>query len=312
MKASIVKRVRKGWLFFAANLFLLMMAIGGLHAQSWNDTIDSTHVVKKPKLSIFLHERFFKPPVIVPVHKEIIKGFFRPHLLSIRDFEIKPLAGKPKDWAFIILLFCSGLVVWVQVYYRRRLNQVFRAVLTPRLFNQVARGGEVYDERITVNLFVVFIFMLPLFIYEINQFVFGVPVNKGVPYGYLIFYGELMLLVAVFYALKMLALRIVGVVFKTSEVTSSYILTHFIFNLTEGILLIPFMAIVIFNDSYLVLKISLVLYGIMFLYRLIRGFIIGMSETRFSILYLLVFFLAIEILPLLVIWKIVVKYYLEV
>ncbi len=289
-----------------ANLFLFVFFPLNADAQALADTAIRKDTVPLVQYSVFLNRSIFERIDTTVAPK--IPTFFRPHQLNAKTMAPLARMNKTKDWAYVILFGCFGLLAWMQYYFRKRLEQLFRAFLTGRYFNQLVRSGDIYNERLTVNLFFIFIFTLPLLLFEINVFYGLIPI-PDMPFGNMILYVIFMAVVLLVYGGKILALHLSGLIFKTQELTAEYILTHYIFNLMEGLVLLPFLLIVLATSSLVSLKILLVIIAGISIYRMLRGFLIGMREAQYSVFYMLIFFFTLEIMPLLLFWKILQKNY---
>lgn len=228
--------------------------------------------------------------------------FFSPHALKV--FSKGPLDRKKgiHDWAFTVLVISFLLYAGVQFRQGKRLTQIYRAFLASRFLSQMMRGTDLYKERITYNLFMIFLLATPLFLYELNVFYGFYPV-KELPWEAFILYLEIFLLNAILYYTKVLVIRMAGVIFKTTDVTAEYFYTLLIFSLIQGLLMLVITSIVVFTGSLLVLQAGTFFVCLIYAYQLLRGFFIGLKNSTYSFFYLVLFFFTIEIMPLLVIVK---------
>ena len=289
-----------------ANLFLFGIFPLMTDAQALSDTAIKKDTVPVIRYSVFLNQSIYSK---IDTAKAVeIPSFFKPHQLTASSMNPVKRIKKTNDWAYVILFSCFGLLAWMQFYFRKRLEQLFRAFLTGRYFNQLIRSGDIYNERLTVNLFLIFILTLPLLLFEMNTFYKLIPV-PDMPFGNMILYIIFMAIVLLVYGGKILMLHLSGLIFKTQGLTAEYILTHYIFNLMEGLVLLPFLLIVLATSSLLSLEILLVLIACISAYRMLRGFLIGLREAQYPVFYMLIFFFTLEIMPLLVFWKILQKNY---
>lgn len=306
--------VPRDWLSGAANLFLFFLLFSGsLTAQ---DTAaiqcpmklpepDSQLVIKKkhPLISDSVQALFDRSPVV-----EKTPVFYYPHNLKAGKIVPRPNVRRQYEWAFLILFLCISGLAWTRYYFNRRFRQIFQVFLSGRYYNQLVRSGDVYTERISVNLFLIFVLTVPLLIFQFNyQYsIFSLPDS---PFGNILPYSFILLGVLILYSLKMLCIHLCGLIFKTGELTTEYMITNYVFNLIEGLVLLPLLIVIVFTGSELFLQISIGVFFLVFIYRLLRSLSIGLKGSRYPIIYLLMFFLSIEILPLLVIWKLVANNY---
>jgi len=232
-----------------------------------------------------------------------IQSYFAPHSLPVKNLNEQNRRKNIHNWAFIILIIGFSLLAGIQIAYHKRMQQVLKAFVASRFLNQLTRGGDFYKERITYNLYLIFLIVFPLYLYELNQYYQLFPLPRR-PYTEVLLYLELFVLNLLVYFLKVFLLRSAGNIFKTREITGEYLMTHFIFSLTEGLIILLFLGFIIFSQSFLALQISIIVLLLVYAFQLGRGFVIGLKNTGYSILYLFVFFFTIEILPVLFLVKV--------
>ncbi len=232
----------------------------------------------------------------------IRKRFFQGHLLQPDGSQSGELRSFRQDWIFIVLVVAFLLLAAVQFQYPRRFSQVIRAFSTARYMNQLSRGGDFYRERITYNLFLIFLLTFPLLLFVINQFYALYPLSRR-PFTEFLFYLELFLLNLLLYSGKILAIRSAGSLFKTGDISSEYQLTHFVFSLVQGVFLLFLVSLVVYTRTLWVLQAGLGLFALIYIYQLFRGVIIGMGSKGYPLFYLIIYFFTLELLPLIVLYK---------
>jgi hypothetical protein len=183
-----------------------------------------------------------------------------------------------------ILLMCFIILAWVQVFYHKRFGQLLRAPFSKRFINQLIRDGNLFRERIAIALGVVYFLAFSLFIYHCIETV--LPVSFGRFSGIRLF---------------------LGMIFKTRETTGNYLLNLLIFLLLSGPVLLAGLVWITYLGSGILLFILIAIFVMLMLFRLIRGFFIGMELRKFSYLFLFVYLCSLEILPLLVLIKILLN-----
>ncbi len=118
-------------------------------------------------------------------------------------------------------------------------------------------------------------------------------------------------LLLVLYTAKFLFLTFAGWVFNVKEATQTYIFAVYLINKILGVLLIPFIFIIAFSTDEVVetsITISLLLIGLLFIYRYLVSFAPVLREVKVNVLQFLFYILAFEIVPLLLIYKTLVIY----
>jgi hypothetical protein len=110
----------------------------------------------------------------------------------------------------------------------------------------------------------------------------------------------------VIYFGKFIGLKVIGWLLNMQKAADGYIFIVFIINKVIGIFLIPFLMLIAFANEP-VYSISLVLswvtIGALLLYRFILGFATIRNEVRFNLFHFFLYLLAFEIVPLLLIYK---------
>lgn len=110
---------------------------------------------------------------------------------------------------------------------------------------------------------------------------------------------------------KFLLLTFVGWVFEVKEATETYIFSVYLINKILGVLLIPFTFIIAFSTDQVVetsITISLLLIGLLFIYRYLVSFAPILREVKVNALQFLFYIFAFEIVPLLLIYKTLLIY----
>ncbi len=228
---------------------------------------------------------------------------FGSHQLQVRD-QVRPqLVHRQPDWMLAILLFCFIILAWVQVFFHKRMRQIFRAPFSQRFINQLMRDGNLFQERIAVALTAVYILSLSLFLYTFNEQVLKTYIHgiSGLPLFALIIAACILLPV-----LKTGVIQFLGIIFRTRETTAHYMLNMLIINLITGPVLLTGLVFIIYLEYAWLLYLVLAILGFLFLLRFLRGLMVGLTLTKFSYLFLFVYLCTLEILPLLILAKLVI------
>jgi len=233
------------------------------------------------------------------------KSIFQSHQLQPTDFQISHLHKAQPDWVLAILVLCFILLAWVQVFYHKRILQIFRAPFSKRFINQLTRDGNLFRERIVIALGIVYILTFSLLLYEFNEQVlrFTLQGVTGITLYWLITVINIGVLAA-----KVALVRFLGAIFKTRETTNNYLLNLLIFALLSGPVLLTALIFIVYLKSIIILYICLFIFILLLVFRFMRGFFIGMALTKFSYLFLFVYLCSLEILPFLVLIKILLNH----
>ena len=129
-------------------------------------------------------------------------------------------------------------------------------------------------------------------------------------HGWMSFQWTFLALVAIYLA-RHVFLRVIGQVFPFKKESQLFSFTIQTFNLFIGIILIPFNLIIAFgpeNTALPLIYIALGLIGILVLLRTFRGFLIASTYIQSNLFHFLLYLCTFEILPILVLIKIVGNY----
>jgi hypothetical protein len=228
-------------------------------------------------------------------------SMFANHTQPVKQSLTKHQNWQQPDWMAGILLLCFILLAWNHVYNPGRFLQVMRAPFSKRFINQLVREGNLFNERIAFTLVIMYVMVLSQFIYLFNIHfqIFQLP---EIP-GWLLYLG-IMAGIALYLTVKVTLIYLLGVIFRTRETTYNYLLNTLIFAILMAPLILFFNVSMLYVNHPVFYNISLFMVLLIFIIRFIRGFFIGMALTKFSYLLLFVYLCSLEILPLLVVIKI--------
>jgi len=231
------------------------------------------------------------------------KSLFTSHALQVTTFKPSENQKSQPDWIFGILLLGFILLTWSSFFYFNRLKQIFLAPLSKRFLNQLIRDGNLFKERISIALAMIYVLGFSLLFYLANQVILKIPLaNIRSVFVYLMIMGSLV----TFWLIKTGLIRLLGIIFKTSSTTRDYLLNMLIFNIVTGILLLPALVCTTYLKSNILLYITIIIWAILVIFRFLKGFYIGLSLTKFSYLFLFVYLCTLEIMPLMILIKFLV------
>ncbi len=240
-------------------------------------------------------------PVSSPVYT---RSVFVAHKLVPSDFGTLRLRDVRPDWMPGILITCFILIAWAQVFYFKRIRQIFQAPFSRRFMNQLTRDGNLFTERVSLAFGLVYVLIFSLFIFLCNQYILHLAV-PGVE-GFTL-YAIICLLFTCYVGAKAAVVNLLGAIFRTRETTADYQLNLLVFALIIGPVMLPGLVLAIYLNSPLMTAISAILAGVLLAFRFLRGFFIGLELRKFSYLFLFVYLCSLEILPLAVLAKLLLS-----
>jgi hypothetical protein len=232
------------------------------------------------------------------VHETV--SIFKPHQLQVSNHKPIMKTEASADWIIGMIILCLMIVAIIQASVPRRLQQVFRSVALPYYVNQLEREGNLLSERMSLALLFVYFTSLSLLLYKVA--VILSPELLQQVHGIMLFLAIFVVCMAL-YLLKTATVTLIGNVFKTTRNAHEYLVNNMIFNIVTGLLLLPAVTFSIYIDKSVYLWIAISVVSILLIYRFIRSFMIGLSNTQYSIFYLFLYLCTLEILPLILLLK---------
>lgn len=209
------------------------------------------------------------------------------------------------DWFFPVIIVVLVVYTWIRIFYSKYFSQMIQALLNNNLANQIVRDENIFIQRSSIYLSLVFNLIAAMLLYQVSIF-YRWPV-AGISWGFdrFIFF---LLVVSAGYAVKFLILKICGWLFEQEREMATYIFNVFLINNVLGMALLPFICIISYNEHInfsLFVSISVLLIITGFAWRIFRGIQIGLSGTVFSPLYLFLYLCTLEIAPLIILMRVV-------
>ncbi len=191
--------------------------------------------------------------------------------------------------------------------YHSRLSAVVKAFFTMRFANQLAREEYSLSHPASLILSVNFLLTCSIFILQLisSNRIFSAFVDSD-------FISFLVVFISVFtvYLVKIISLVIFGFIFDKKQVIAEYIFTIFLVNQIIGIGFIPVIIVVAYgnqllSDVFIYAGIALVI--LLFIIRVGKGTVSALSGKEVTPFYLFLYLCTLEILPLLLGWKLIEK-----
>ena len=209
------------------------------------------------------------------------------------------------DDLFYLLMGVLLLLAFIRSVFPRYFKNLF--VL---FFQTSLRQKQTRDQLLQDNLGSVFVNLL----FIVSTSIYGALIIRhrewlDYPFWHVIFFGAGLL--AIVYFGKFLFLQFAGWVFNSREAAMNYTFTVFLVNKVLGISLVPFLFLMAFSASSLrevAFTVSIGLTGILLLYRYVVSFANIRNTLKVNALHFFLYLCAVEILPLLVLYKLMADY----
>lgn len=246
-------------------------------------------------------------------YHSILNEMFRENkFINVRDtptyFVIQQKHFSGEEFLFYLLCVVALILGVFKTFYQGYFKNVFRV-----FFNTSLRQSQLTDQLLQSKL--------PSFI--LNTFF---AVSGGIfcwllvrRYDLHVSINRLWLLplciagVAILYSIKFISLKFIGWVTNMREPVDNYIFIIFLINKIAGIVLVPFIIVLAFSMPLLVryfTTISLIFLFLFFFSRYIKTYGVLQNKLPMNPFHFLVYILACEIIPLLLLYKITVDYFI--
>jgi len=226
------------------------------------------------------------------------------HLLHKPINPVPFIQGQP-DWIFWVFLTMAILIAWIQVTDYPRFRQLMRAMFSRREMHLMVREGFALNNRIFFPLGFLYVGSIAMIVlYFINDGASGGPAQISAFHTYLI----VGLAIIGFWAIKIFIMHFLSYIFRTDDTNNVYILNILVSISFLGIVLFPLLIIGVYLKSEWVLFTCLIIIGLISLFRIWKGFLIGITMTRFPQFFLFVYLCSLELLPILILAKLILSY----
>ena len=212
---------------------------------------------------------------------------------------------KGYEWEIVILLVFIFSIAVAKAYYSKRFLQVLKSIPLGRFAAQVIREEKVYTQRGQFLLQFSFFIIAPLFLIYVSHYLFNVSFTEINILDYLFFFGCILTA----YFIKTVTHLLLSKFFNSMDIFREYIFTVFSINAGLGLLfaITLICQLFIYNHNAFIYNVAIALTSVMFLFRLVRGGFLIVSKN-YPLFYGFLYLCTLEILPLVVIFKILSSY----
>ena len=219
------------------------------------------------------------------------------HLTNIKISDIQHIIPPIGDW-FTIIVF--GLVLYLIIS---------RFLFSFNIWESIKGIGKIhsldvvgFEKEANITGFV--LAPIAAFVYAFYLYFFINPYLLHIKLDYLFF--VFILAIVLLFFVKMMIEKIISIIFNTQDTFKQYIVDHLFVLGLSGLLQAPLLIIYIYSGTEYYLWISIGALIVLWLFRLFRGLIIGIKQTTFSKSFIILYLCSLEILPLLIAYKLAV------
>jgi hypothetical protein len=214
----------------------------------------------------------------------------------------KPLP-KGEPWVLGFIAFLLLVFAILNRYFSRQLYSIVQAFFSNRILNNLNKEDNLFTSWPFLLLFLVFGFTIGMFFYLVTQFY---QVSYGA--GGFRFFLTISVIIIILYTFKIILLKSLGHLFNIQKPVREYITLLYVSYFNLSLLFIPLVVAFALSSlryglNYII--ISLFIVGLIFTFQFFRAGVNILSHYRFSKVYLILYFCALEICPILILIKVV-------
>lgn len=210
------------------------------------------------------------------------------------------------DWFFVSVSLILVVIAFARNFAPRRFRMIFGATTSLRRLEWLRDEGKVFFNGTSMAMFFASIAVLALYAYFLHLLLPDSALfEEESPYFMV---ARLVGAFAVLWLLKDLLILITGNIFRAPVSSFLNIMNKYVINIASAAILLVFVVLYFYlkNDVYLYTPLYLI--ALLYIYRLIRTFIIGRRVEGFFSFYIILYLCALEILPVLFLYKVIERY----
>lgn len=234
-----------------------------------------------------------------------INHIFTSHQLAIKNKGAIPLEKSENYWVAVLLVLGLSLIVLVRVTSPKKFFILIRSFFSFNAAKQLIREDYRLNKGSSLILIFLFLVNFPFLLFKINEYYNVFPYSFNRFYFYLV----LLLLVVVLYFVKLVFLKFIGSLTRNQLLADEY--AYYTFLSIKGAGLFVYPALIFLEYSQLsnlpFVVAALLICATFYVLRLVRGMLILINSDGVSVFHLFLYLCGLEIIPLIVIIKILVS-----
>lgn len=211
--------------------------------------------------------------------------------------------SNPLFFSVPVLIIIASLISFVRHKDTNKIKHFVIALINDRFTKQLLREDRISSQTSSFLLGIVFILTYSIF-FSLLHFIYGFNRQETS------FTTSFMLIstaITLFFITKIIIIRLSGLLLNSNELVSEYIYNVFIFNSISSIIIIPLVIFCVLNTEIptsLFLNSAMFIVSVSYIFRSLKIIYSGITSTPISGFYIFLYICVLEILPLVVLVKI--------
>jgi hypothetical protein len=235
---------------------------------------------------------------IVTVQKSAKKQHFFTEK-SNQAYKNEALQSNNTDWVYGSFALILLLIVLIRVFFAQSLKDLFSSLISNVKLKSFEKDGRIFKETFSYLFLLVYSIGIAFGLIMIINF-FEILTFESDGQQMLVFFISFVA-VFTFIILKTILILSSGVLFKTIDISIHYAVNMLVHSFITVSIFIPFLVLYYFSNIPAFLYISIAIYAIMLIVRLLKGIAIAIGNSIFSLFHLILYICTLEILPVLLI-----------
>jgi Domain of unknown function (DUF4271) len=223
--------------------------------------------------------------------------------IHVRSKRYEPVSYDGMFYLLVILLFYFAII---RPFFAKYLANLFTIFFRASMRQQQLREQVLQSPFPSLLLNSLFILSGGLYGAFLGRFY-----HFGSPEHFWLHFLYVAIILTVLYLFKYLILRIAGWIFNIRRAVDTYLFVVFMTNKIIGIFLLPFVVLISFagqSVTEISITLSIIMVCIFYIYRFVASYSTLYKEIKISGLHFFLYLCALEIAPLLLIYKVLVTY----
>ena len=312
--------------YFCANEIIsehflwILLLIGNTILYAQKDSLNSIDSIQKAKFESISSDSLLKSAkdsiknsIIVPSLPQIDTSSYKQYMVHpylpmdktpvtmFIDYKI----NDSKDALFYLILGVVFLLAFIKLVFPKFFRNLFMLFFQTSLRQKQTREQLLQDSWASLLVNLLFFLSAGLFITLLTKYKSW----SFLPFWTL--YGYITAFIVLIYIGKFLFISFAGWVFNNKAAAQGYVFLVSMVNRIMGILLIPFIIFLAFGNPQMLnitITMSIVLVILLFLYRYLVSFGSLRNDLKINPFHFFIYLCAVEILPMLLIYKLLVNY----
>ena len=236
----------------------------------------------------------------IPVRKIELHTTAAPAVKKL--FDPIPRITNAANWEIIILIISFLMLGFAKAFRNNRFKQAVKGLYNYSVALEITREEKVFFHQSNLIFTIIHLLTSSLFLYQRKEIIHSTRLEANSFISFLIILG----FIVATYIIKYVFAKVLFFILNDNSIVSEYIFNISLYNNLLGVTLIPILLLSYFSSIpafYVLFYIAIPLMLIIFLFRLIRLYLIGITKG-ISYFYIFLYICTLEILPLVVLLRI--------